>query len=1399
MKTNGGTINLSKINNTQQIKVNRKLNNNNPNINNVQIYPDYYQYYNVNQNKLIIDENKHVKYESYLDPNTYDNNIIFTEYDSLPKYSINPTSTYKLSSNELRAIYSNTNGNINNRGNLIPINNQNNFKINNMNDDNYTNRSSMGRQRKVTSYKGYKRTNLFVNQNNNNSNLKENASSSLINHRSIFQRGTKLNISKSEIQYPMNYFKNIPRSKSKIRSIKKDNINNNTEDESEDRQNNQISKEKKKVNKNEQVGNYNISSPGTNFTTKKHLRQNKSNFAIINRRKNNILKPENTINSKNLMITMKTSNLNHYSKNENETFNSYNSCYNFYQKDNIKKRLNNENNNIMSQTMSNFGLHNMYSFKGNNNNINKLYGNIANHEIYQNENENGLNYINIIEQDFQKNNFINNQNMNSNDDYINMNINMNMPVYIRGNENIQISDNINALNNQGMQFNNILSPNKVLTYKKKIIEEFCHSLEEFIFINVKNNFDTFIFKLREHCKEKYFNELLFKRMQNKTINKNFYKERASSYKYFEDNNSKPFHSSILMNDSNKFHNNREEYNLNDLSKGYIGRKTFNNYNNNRAPQLMEDIPRLSTVYRPGKSQGRLDKNNIDNYNYNNNNNLYQDNSNYNNFNNNLYENNYSSENNYTNENFGRKTSSDRYQNNFGEQNLYIPKKLKKINDSFALNNNKEKPKNKKINLFSYFNTVENHSKLNRLLSQENEINKSHDINDDNIRAIKQNYNMNQIKNNNIIQDISYDINRHDYMINKELGNGISNNKSDIIPKQNKTQLKNNQASLGNNKNNKKVNKPVYKKKIKITQANTRITKNNTRNNIKSKIISLNVSDNNNYNNSVQLVNPDLSIKSKNKNKVEQNKIISQNSFEDNNSNNLKQIKLTNSGEIKELNIDLSSKPNINGNISENINEKNNNEEFNINRENYDNGKIEIRKNINENNIEVDENDNEENNINDNKENINTNNNDCNEMSNGNNVINEDTDESEDNVIKEIIVKDVSTRDKRLNVFIKYIEMQGLRNNSTSFTNNHPLCLLQTDSIYFPASKERNIYGNNYYYRNQDERNNKLKFQKILTSIIEEEEKSKAAGSVNNSSISEEEIIKNGNFTHFFIQSVKYLTSYLQSIFDDKKKDICFHFFKTMKKIKNEAFLKGLMNQKKFQTFNRLKDEEENENNTSGDVILYNVNDNFNADINYFGSKSNDRKDINIMRNKNKKNENNNCNKNGKDKNEENNLKVDEEEIDLDEKYDSANNFCLFDDENLNKIMKNMNLSINNSEEKDNKNNINSSFSYFREKKERKMSYKNKKKYQKLKNIIENLEEYNNLRIIENFFKQWKQIKDENQNISEEKDINDNSEENDYEKHVTISEACRGLSDVILDFKIYLIKYALKNKINSKIE
>ena len=36
-------------------------------------------------------------------------------------------------------------------------------------------------------------------------------------------------------------------------------------------------------------------------------------------------------------------------------------------------------------------------------------------------------------------------------------------------------------------FNNILDINKLIQNKKKLIEEFCHCIEKFIFINVKNN------------------------------------------------------------------------------------------------------------------------------------------------------------------------------------------------------------------------------------------------------------------------------------------------------------------------------------------------------------------------------------------------------------------------------------------------------------------------------------------------------------------------------------------------------------------------------------------------------------------------------------------------------------------------------------------------------------------------------------------------------------------------------------------------------------------------------------------------------------------------------------------------------------------------------------------------
>ena len=69
-----------------------------------------------------------------------------------------------------------------------------------------------------------------------------------------------------------------------------------------------------------------------------------------------------------------------------------------------------------------------------------------------------------------------------------------------------------------------------------------------------------------------------------------------------------------------------------------------------------------------------------------------------------------------------------------------------------------------------------------------------------------------------------------------------------------------------------------------------------------------------------------------------------------------------------------------------------------------------------------------------------------------------------------------------------------------------------------------------------------------------------------------------------------------------------------------------------------------------------------------------------------------------------------------------------------------------------------------------------------------MEDFRNWILIEKTFKNWKKEINYKENKEEDSDI-----QIDYEKNITISEACRGLSDVILDFKIYLIKYSIKNR------
>ena len=91
----------------------------------------------------------------------------------------------------------------------------------------------------------------------------------------------------------------------------------------------------------------------------------------------------------------------------------------------------------------------------------------------------------------------------------------------------------------------------------------------------------------------------------------------------------------------------------------------------------------------------------------------------------------------------------------------------------------------------------------------------------------------------------------------------------------------------------------------------------------------------------------------------------------------------------------------------------------------------------------------------------------------------------------------------------------------------------------------------------------------------------------------------------------------------------------------------------------------------------------------------------------------------------------------------------------------------------------------------------------MKQIIEKFEEIKNIKKIQKFFKFWKKGIKEDKDIysknEEDAKYNDKKEEHgkftDYDKKETINEACRGLSEVIYDFKIHLLRFCLKKRVN----
>ena len=196
-----------------------------------------------------------------------------------------------------------------------------------------------------------------------------------------------------------------------------------------------------------------------------------------------------------------------------------------------------------------------------------------------------------------------------------------------------------------------------------------------------------------------------------------------------------------------------------------------------------------------------------------------------------------------------------------------------------------------------------------------------------------------------------------------------------------------------------------------------------------------------------------------------------------------------------------------------------------------------------------------------------------------------------NKYSQITIKDVSTKDNRLHVFIKYVEIGKFPNNYTKKEFNEKLFCNLTDSfslinknqeysnrnISFNKENEFdnvNIEKNRFYNyisekdinnfkntaseyferENSDEKNNNNK----LENIGEEESQSNQLITINNSIFSVEQ---NETINEDMRNSTIYLINFLQNMYNDNKKLILFNFFKNLKKIKTNSLLHTSMKTK----------------------------------------------------------------------------------------------------------------------------------------------------------------------------------------------------------------------------------------------
>ena len=149
---------------------------------------------------------------------------------------------------------------------------------------------------------------------------------------------------------------------------------------------------------------------------------------------------------------------------------------------------------------------------------------------------------------------------------------------------------------------------------------------------------------------------------------------------------------------------------------------------------------------------------------------------------------------------------------------------------------------------------------------------------------------------------------------------------------------------------------------------------------------------------------------------------------------------------------------------------------------------------------------------------------------------------------EIIVKNVHTKDKRLNVFIKYIKIQNYKAKKCykeKLVNIHT----ESISIFSKYSEKVKIYNL---------RNNNLNDININNSNRDIEDTNQQETIINNSY--EDENTK-----------IIFLINFLQNILNDNKKTILYNFFKNLKKIKTNCILQNSINSKGKYKSNKFKE------------------------------------------------------------------------------------------------------------------------------------------------------------------------------------------------------------------------------------